>query len=85
MGLYKSGHIDMKKMVRKLKKLISKRSASKVTSIQTINDLYKKIQQLEARNEMILQNNLRLKKQAKKYKRLAIKLLEIQYKQYKNK
>lgn len=80
MDLSKNGLTAIKKMGRKLKKLISKKSASKVTSTQTIADLRKKIQQLEERNALILQNNHYWRKQAKKYRKLVVKFLQKQYK-----
>lgn len=66
------------KMVNKLKRLISKKSAEKVISTQTIADLQDELRILQARHELVLQNNRYWKKQAKKYRKLCAKMLERQ-------
>ena len=66
------------KIVNKLKRLISKKSAEKEISTQTIADLQKELSLLQERHELVLQNNRYWKKQAKKYRKLCTKLLERQ-------
>lgn len=66
------------KMVNKLKRLISKKSAEKVISTQTIADLQDELKILQARYELVLQNNKYWKRQAKKYRKLCAKMLERQ-------
>ena len=80
MDLSKSGLTVTMKMVNKLKRLISKKSAEKEISTQTIADLQDELRLLQERHELILQNNKYWKKQAKKYKKLVIKFLQKQYK-----
>ena len=50
----------------------------KEISIQTIADLQDELKILQARHELVLQNNRYWKKQAKKYRKLCAKLLERQ-------
>lgn len=70
----------MIRTVNKLRQVISKKLAARVTYTQTISDLEDKIRLLEERNALILRNNQYWKKRAKKYKKLAITLLQDAYK-----
>lgn len=66
------------KMVNKLKRLILRKSAEKEIYTQTIADLQDELKILQARYELVLQNNKYWKRQAKKYRKLCAKMLERQ-------
>lgn len=68
----------MMKMVTKLRKLITRRSLEKETYTRTIAKLQKELDLMKERQELVLKNNKYWKKQAKKYKKLCIKLLRRQ-------